>query len=328
MQPRARPRRLHSMTRRLSFAIAVGALGLVAPGATTALAADPPLVADPAARELTALHGTIVWVTETASGRRRLMQRRAGVTGAVPGAPDARFYRSLDLGRDRRGRLVLTYLRCATPSRCVVRRDDLAGRRTGMRKLTRRGCGLTTAPALWRDRAAYGLECRTGHRLDARRSGVYVKHGTKPPRRIPRPAEAAMFGVSLVSSVDLRGDRVAAVLSDVYSYAYSAGVDGRDVRALRAASSEGDSDEHAVGLALGPRGALWSLTTAQHAGDPFRTVINRLRGGCRDIEVLAAGPDEERYPAVDLAVDGGSLLLVVPGSGVVARAVAPGRPCA
>jgi len=316
------------MTRRLPFAVAVCALALAAPGATAALAADAPLVADPAARELTALHGTLVWVTETASGRQRLMQRRGGVIAGVPGAPSARYYRSLDLGRDRRGRVVLTYLRCDTPSRCVVRRDDLAGHRTGVRNLTRRGCRLTTAPALWRDRAAYGLECRTGRRFDGRRSGVYVKDGTTAPRRIPRPAEAARFGVSLVGSVDLRRDRVAAVLSDVYSYAYSARLDGRDIRSLRAASSEGDSDEHAVGLALGPGGALWSLTTAQHAGDPFQTVINRLRDGCRDFDVLTGAPGEERYPAVDLAVDGGSLLLAVPGRGVVAHAFAPDRPCA
>ena len=105
------------------------------PAAIAAPAAGATLAADPAARELTALDGTIVWVTETASGRRLLMQRRGGAVAAVRGAPTARSYRSLDLGRDRRGRLILTYLRCATPSRCVVRRDDLAGGRAGIRDL-------------------------------------------------------------------------------------------------------------------------------------------------------------------------------------------------
>ena len=104
--------------------------------------------------------------------------------------------------------------------------------------------------------------------------------------------------MSLVSSIDLRGDRVAAVLSDVYSYAYSARVDGSGLRSMRVASSEGESDEHAVGLALGAGDALWSLTTSLHVGDPLQTVINRRRGRCRAIQVLtAASPTSATLPS-------------------------------
>jgi hypothetical protein len=315
------------MTHRLPFAICA-LLALVAAAATASPAAGATLAADPAARELTALDGAIVWVTETASGRQMLMQRRGGAVAAVRGAPSARFYRSVDLGRDRRGRLVLTYLRCDRPSRCVARRDDLAGGRAGVPGLAVPGCRLATAPALWLDRAAYGLECRTGGGRDSLRSGLYVKRGTAAPRRIQRPAEAARFGVSLVTSVDLRGERVAAVLSDVYSYAYSARFDGSGLRSMRVASSEGESDEQAAGLALGGGDALWSLTTSLHVGDPLQTVINRRRGRCRAIQVLT-GVDEERYPATDLALDldGRRVLLIVPGTGIVTHAFAPGRTC-
>jgi hypothetical protein len=107
----------------------------LAPGA--ALAADEVVVADPAAEQVTALDGTIVWVRQE-GGQQRLMQRTAAGEQPVEGAPAARYYRSIDLGRDRSNRLVLTYRRCDTPSRCVDRRDDLRGRRASFRGLSRR----------------------------------------------------------------------------------------------------------------------------------------------------------------------------------------------
>jgi hypothetical protein len=290
-----------------------------APGATIA--------GDPAAQQASALDGTLVWVTGAPGRSQRLMQRREGATAPVQGAPTARFYRSIDLGRDRRGRLVLTYQRCATPSRCVIRRDDLAGRRSRVGGLGVRGCTVTTAPALWRTRAAYGVACRTGRVADPRRSGLYVKTGPHPPRRMPRPADAARFGVSEVASADLRGTRAAGVLADIYSYAFAIDVDRTRLTSVLAAASEGDSDQHALGLALGRGGALWSLTTAEHAGDPLQTIVDHLDGDCRNAEVLTAVPDVEAYPATDLAVDGRALYLVVPGTGIVAHTFAPTRPC-
>lgn len=303
-------------------------LAALALASATAVAATPvPLIADAGAQQVTALDGTLVWVTRGSAGGQALMQRDAAGERPVEGAPRASFYRSIDLGRDRLGHLVLTYLRCASPSRCVARRDDLRGRRAGFGHLALHGCSATTAPALWRSRAAYGLRCRRGKLSDPKRSGLYVKTSSGTPKRLPPPKDAARFDVSDVSSVDLRGTRAAAILSDVYSYAVSEDVDGTDIRSALVAASEGDSDEQAVGLELGPGGILWSLTEAEHAGDPLRAVINRLSGSCRQYEALVGQPQEERFPAVDLAVDGGTVYLVTDGSGIATHAFAPDRPC-
>jgi hypothetical protein len=323
-----RPQRLGAgtcstgMTRRaLVLAVAL-ALGL-----PSAAGAQAPVVVDPEARQVTALGGTIVWVTGRPGAEQRLMQQSASGTRLLPGAPPARFYRTIDLGRDADNELVLTYTRCETPSRCVIRRDDLRGNRASIRGLALPGCELTTAPALWRTRAAYGLECRRGRTLDPLRSGLYVKTGSGAPRRMPRPRDAARFGVSLVTSVDLRGTRTAAVLSDIFSYAFALNVDRTGLGSYLAGASEGDSDEHANGLALGSGGALWSLTTSQHSDDPLQAVVTRLRGTCRESEILASAPGTEQFPAIDLAVDGTALFVVVPGTGIVRRAFAPARPC-
>src|SRR3954454_10413735 len=80
------------------------------------------VVADPAAQQVTALNGTIVWV----SGDRpqTLMQHDAARDRPVQGAPAAAYYRAIDLGLDRDGDLVLTCQRCTSPSRCAARQDD------------------------------------------------------------------------------------------------------------------------------------------------------------------------------------------------------------
>ncbi|MDQ3850458.1 MAG: hypothetical protein M3296_07585, partial [Actinomycetota bacterium] len=88
-----------------AFTAAALVAALAAPGA----AADTAVAPDPAARQLTALDGTLVWVSGPPNSQ-VLMQRTAAGIAPVPGAPPARFYRSIDLGRDRSGALVLTYL--------------------------------------------------------------------------------------------------------------------------------------------------------------------------------------------------------------------------
>lgn len=279
--------------------------------APAARAADTTVAADPDAQEVAALDGKVAWISGP-SGHQRLM--------GVDSPPQARAYRSIDLGRDARGRLVLTYLRCRTFSHCTAFRDDLAGHRKPFRGLAPHRCSLTTAPAVWGRRLAYGVACR-----DARRSGLYVDG-----RRRPLPRDAVRFGADEITAVDLRGARVAAVASDVYEYAFSQTVAGRQRHAFLAAASEGDSDEHARGLSLGRGGALWALTDAEHAGDPNVTVVFRSIGACVQHESLqtAAGPDQESsFRATDLAVDGAALYLVVPGTGIVRHDFAPEHPC-
>lgn len=313
--------------RNAALAIIAVLTTVVAPQAAFA---DTPVAADPRAQEVTALDGTVVWVSGS-FGSQVLMQKTAAGIARVPGAPRATAYRSIDLGRDARGGLVLTYMRCETASRCVVRRDDLRGHRSSVPGLALANCSLSTAPALWRTSAAYGLQCRRGNRFDARRSGLYVKTAGRVPRRLPLPADAVRFGADYVKAVDLRGTRVAAVAADIYEYAFSQTVTGGDRRSFLAAASEGESDAHARAVSLGAGGALWTLATAEHTGDPNRAIIYRQAGSCLEYETLdnPPGPDEQTgFRATGLAVDGETLYLVVPGTGIVTHEFEPQRPCA
>jgi hypothetical protein len=276
-----------------------------------AASADTTVSPDPLADQVTALDGKVVWVTG-ASGHQAL-------AGATTG-PEAKAYRTIDLGRDANGRLVLTYLRCRTFSHCTAFRDDLAGHRRAFKGLAPRGCALSTAPAVWGRHLAYGLGCRK-----AGRSGLYVDS-----RRFPLPKQVKKFGVDEITSVDLRGNRVAAVAEDIYGYAFSETRAGRQRHSYFVSASEGDSDEHTRGLALDPAGSLWSLVDAEHAGDPNQAVIYKGTGSCLQHESLAtpAGPDQEStYRAIDLAVDGSTLYLVVPGTGIVTHDFTPERAC-
>src|SRR3954454_22773971 len=126
------------MTRLVPALVALLALAL--PAATQA----DTVVADPAAQQVTALNGTIVWVS--GGGPQTLMQDDASGDRPVQGAPAAAYYRSIDLGLDRDGELVLTYLRCSSPSRCAARQDDLRGHRTSMSVRLPAGCPMSTAP--------------------------------------------------------------------------------------------------------------------------------------------------------------------------------------
>jgi len=291
--------------------------------------ADTTVAPDPAAQDVDALDGAVVWVTGRFGSQRLMQKTDAGVAG-VPGAPVAAAYRSIDLGRDARGGIVLTYLRCRTASSCVARQDDLRGGRRSLRGLTLPGCSLSTAPALWRTRAAYGLACRRSRTFDAKRTGLYLKTAGRAPRRLPLPAEAVRAGADELTAVDLRGTRVGAVAADIYEYAFSQTVTGGDRRSFLAAASEGDSDAHARGVSLGTGGALWTLVDAEHVGDPNQAVIFRQAGSCLQYETLenAAGPDQETgFRATALAVDADELYLVVPGTGIVTHAFTPLRAC-
>jgi hypothetical protein len=287
----------------------------------TAAAADTTVAPDPVADEVTALDGTIVWVSGK-FGDQIVMQRSpAGVIAQVKGAPHAKAYRTIDLGHDSKNRLVLTYERCSTASHCKPFLDNLKGKRATYKHLTLKRCEIATAPAVWRTRLAYGLECRKPNKqIDDARSGLYVKTGAKSPRRMRLPHDAKKFGVTNISSVDLRGTRVAAVAADVYEYSFTEKVDRTGLRSIFGAASEGDSDEHTTGLALSSGGVMWALVDAEHVGDPNQARIFRVGATCYDLQELVnpAGPDQETgFLATDLAVDGSTLYLVVPGTGVV-----------
>jgi len=289
----------------------------------TASAADTVVAADPAAKSVTALSGTVVWVSGE-FGAQRLMQSTPEGTGAVRGAPQASSYRSLDLGLDRDGELVLTYERCSTPHACKVLRDDLAGGRASLRNLTLRNCTVGSAVSQWRSRIAYGLYCVKGRFADDKRSGLYVKSGSAAPRRLALPRDAARIGITTISAVDLRGTQVAAIASDVYEYAFSQSVGGTGLRSVFAASSEGETDSDAPGLSLQSASTFWTLATTQHLDDPLEATLMRQAGGCLRIERLLSPAGTFTYRATDIAVDGHRLVLVVPGTGIVEHEFVPG----
>jgi hypothetical protein len=302
----------------------LGALAAAAAAPSTAAAATT-VAADPAAQQVTALDGTVVWVSG-AFGDQVLMQHTAdGATARVAGSPAARSYPSIDLGHDARGRLVLTYKRCATPSDCVTRRDDLQGHRTSIGGIARRGCTVTTAPAMWRASVAYGLSCQ-----DRSLGGLWVKTTGRSARHLPRPADARRYGALFLEDVDLRASQVAAVTSDIYAYAFTETITGKGMRAVLAAASEGESDEHVRGVSVGAGGTVWALTNAEHVGDPNLAIVRRVTAGCDDWQTLANDPgpqQEEGYRATALAVDGSHLYLIDPQTGIVRHDYAADRPC-
>lgn len=298
----------------------IAALLLALPA--TAGAADSLVASDPAAEQVTALDGTIVWITGE-FGRQKLMQRTPdGTISAVKGTREARDYRAVDLGRDRDGRLQLTYLRCDAGAKCRALWNDLAGRRASFRNLALPRCQVNTAPAQWRTRIAYGLSC-TGSAQNRKRSGLYVKNGSRTPVRLPRPKDAVRFAITNIADVDLRSTRVAAVAADVYEYSFSQTVGGRSMWSSLLAASEGDGDAHVRGIALGRANVHWSLVNAAHAGGPNEAIIFRQTGDCLQRERLVSAPDAERFRATHLAVDETTIYLVVPGAGIATHTFAP-----
>ncbi len=299
----------------LTSLLAAGVLAVPA----TASAADTLVAPDPAAEQVTALAGTIVWVTGE-FGRERLMQRTPdGTISAVKGTREARNYGAIDLGRDSAGDLRLTYLRCDAAGPCQTLWNDLDGRRATFRNLALPGCQVDTAPAQWRTRIAYGLYC-TGSAANRKNSGLYVKNGSRAPVRLPRPKDAVKFRITNIADVDLRSTRVAAVAADVYEYSFSQTTAARDMRSALLAASEGDSDAHVRGIALGRANAHWSLTNSIHAGDPNEATIFRQQGDCVQRERLISPPGVDVFRATYLTVDEDTMYLVVPGTGIVTHA--------
>src|SRR5262245_38708628 len=311
----------------LAALLTLVAAAVIAPTANAATT----VVADPAAQDVTALDGTLVWVSG-AVGAQTLMQHDAAGDRPVMGAPRTQSYRSIDLGRDRNNKLVLTYVRCSGSGACAVRRDDLHTHRASFKGLQPTRCSLTTAPALWRSATAYGLLChkRGSRAFDASRSGLYVKIDGRSARRLAIPAAATRAGATSITHVDVRGTRVAAVAADVWAFAFSQKTSARAMQPARVATSEGDGDERVAGMALGTPSTLWTLTDSSYAGDPNRARISRLASGCLTWETMTnpTGPAEaDRYPATGLAADGAALYLAVPGTGIVMHDFAPQVGC-
>lgn len=304
--------------RPLIFAVLI-TIALAAPA--TAAAADPVTVADPTATHVTALDGTIVWISHTA-GFDVLMQKSAGGVARVKTVPRAKLYSGIDLGHDTHGRLVLTYLRCKSFSSCTPIRDDLKGHRTSLHGLAPKGCRLSTAPAIWRSRTVAGADCPK----KPRQGGLYLKTAGRL-RHLPLPKDAVKFNTTHVTSVDIAGSRVGSVVADVFTYSFIETTDGKHIHAAMTADQEGDDDGNTVGFSISGASA-WALTTFAHAGDPNESDIVRVQPSCNGFEALKnASEAEEGFKATDIAVDGARVYLLEPGIGIVRHKFVPQRPC-
>ena len=337
MQPITRARsssttawpRARRLAQRSTF-VACTVAALAAPG--VASGADTVIVDDPDANEVAALDGTVVWVSgnddeETRNTNQTLMQHSGGVTKRVKDAPRAN-YRSIDLGHDRKGKLVLTYRRCGQ-TKCVPIQDNLKGRRSSFKKLTLKRCELTTAPAMWGARIAYGLLCRKPNNVtDPKRTRVYVKTGAGTPRRLRSPTNDF---ARRITSVDLRRNRVAAVADGVADFAFRQKVDATELRSLQVGLAQGDSGSFAKGVSLGTGSAMWALSSTEPVGKPVGATIFKVLGDCYRSEVLPtpfSDPDKQRIvPALDIAVDGTTVYLAVSGVGIVKHEFVPQGDC-
>lgn len=302
------------------------AAALLAPAAALADTVAP----DPDARQVTALGGTIVWTSGQSPAK--LMLRAPD--GAVTKVAEAADIRNPDLGRDANNRLVLTYARCSTLTKCVYVREDFDRGRTTLR-LAPKNCALSSTPAVWKSSVAYGLGCFkrvNGKRVaDDARSGLYLKKGAKKPIRFTPPSNARKAGALTVDDVDLRGSQIAALYADVYAFAVVQSTTGSLRKSTRVATSEGDGDQRAAGVTIGTGDVrLWTLTRSFHAESPAQTIIHRVARACADFQTLTApeGPNQaDDYPLTDLTADGGTLYAVDPGVGIVTHAYAKTAGC-
>ncbi len=286
------------------------------------------------ASTMTALKDNIVWVNGEAPNQ-TLMQRDAGGTvKRVKGAPRG-SYPSIDLGITSRGTLVLTYLRCRSRSQCTAFSDDLDGRRVSFKRLTPRRCALSTAPARWRNRVAYSLDCnkQRGQRKvrDTGRSGLFVRKSGRAAMRLRLPVAARR---GFLDWVDLRGTQVGASGGDIAKVAFSQTINRSRLRSTTVAISEGEVVEFVRGVSLGSAGRLWTLAlTTRFDPDVHERLIYRQGAdGCRVEEspVTVASLDEGDPLDVferAMAVDGNTIYLYRPGVGIVTHQFDADRSC-
>lgn len=300
----------------------------------TLAAAPAPVLADtviaPGVKtdELAALDGTVVWISGESPNLTLMRRSPDGVIAPVKAAPTG-AYASMDLGRSSAGRLVLTYQRCGRASTaCRHYSDDLAGHHVAFKRLAPKGC-KEGRPARWGSRTAYELTC-SGR--GSRRSGLFVRTGGGAPTRLSLPK-----GVSRNNpyDVDLRGARVSARASinapsggDEQDVLFSQTVNARSLRSLDVITSEGLSTSVVERPQLGAGGALWTLVKTEFDADPPKATLERLSAdGCPSEETLPASPVGDDFGADKMAVDGDTIYLYVPGTGIVSHEFAPDVPC-
>ena len=241
---------------RRSRVIAVSSTAaLVVAASSAAPAAAPPVqVIDRNGVNVGALGDIVVW-EGTRGGRPALIRRIDGRASAIPGVRrggvlDYRFdpgrFRGLDLGLDRRGRVVASYRFC-NPSCGDPRVVDV---RTGGERRLRfarpRHCPGLGAVARWRTRTVVSLFC------PERSSGLYLAHGGRA--RLVR----AMASSNPV--VDL-GPDVLAWATSAGVWVASPGAPGCSTPVVRLPDRAIQVDVHVT-----PGRVWWGFSTARNVG--------------------------------------------------------------
>ena len=298
-------------TRSLISCLTVAALAAVPAAAS---ASDPVLGSAVGPQHLTALDGTVVKVEGSGTSAQLIQRAPDGSVAPVAGAPHG-DYRAIDLGHDATGALMITYIRCDGAGHCRAFSDDLHGRRVTFKHLTPKRCELTTAPARWGSRVAYGLSCSKlhgpPHVYDAGRSGLFVRSGAGAPKKLRAPKR----GYAYANWADLRGTTVGAIAAGNQSIAYSQRVDGSRLRRMQITDNQGETDDYSIdGMELGGGGALWTLVTdSEEEGDMVTQELSSLGASACDMQVIPIVTDPNTHQpdlAGDaLAVDGDTVYL-------------------
>ena len=315
-----------------SALIASITVAALAAGPSVASAApDTARISDVGAQSMTALDGKVVTITGAAPNHSLKLRQPNGTVVSVL-APVG-TYRSVDLGHDASGNLILTYIRCdiGSPS-CNAYVDDLAGHRTAFQALTPARCRLSSAPSRWGNRTAFGLLCDKlsgpPNVFDASRSGLFVRTGSGTPKRLRAPSGTARR----VDRVDLRGTIVGAVAPSNESRAFTQTVDATNLRSMQITDNQGETDSWTtLSMALGSGERLWTLVVeSQEEGADVTQRISRLGPGTCQVEripvLVDPNTNQPVIPFAALAVDANTLW-VESASGIATRAFAPGSPC-
>lgn len=170
------------MTRTRSRRIGLIALLILAALPARAMAADRLVLDDPAAEQVVAARGLLVFVGQDTSNR-DVLRRQRGPTVKRLRSRTAANIKDLDLGSDKRGRTVLVFSRCGDllrASTCKLFQYDFRRRRTlRLHGVSRRGCE-EAGPSISRGTLVF---VRRGSRRRCR-PGIYAKRPGRRGRRI------------------------------------------------------------------------------------------------------------------------------------------------
>jgi len=264
-------------------------------GALFVTLGDPLLAAAEAAENLAAGNGLLLWSERLRARRHALMRFSSGIASRVPVAASTAPIRA-DVGRDRRGAVVVTYARCGRTCRPYAF-DPISGRERRLPLVAPVGCQVTEV-AQWRARVAYVL--RPTRRGGCRRDGgVWLtRRGARARRLAPRPAGLG----------DIDATRVAWKVEDPQTSRARvrvAGLDGPARTITRSALGGGIAQ--IGGPWLSGRHGYWSRIEVFDPGVTASTIARFTEVGAHRLTIAAGLFGNFDLNRVDFAVDRHSL---------------------